>query len=82
MGYDGTNYYTTLAAWQVYFGGDSNSVSGNPNLVNPTGGDFHPTSSSALIIDQGSTAFGVFTDQEGYARNQGAQWDIGAYEYH
>jgi hypothetical protein len=81
VGYDGTNFYNTLANWQGFFPGDLNSLSGNPNLANATGGDFHLTSSSALAIDQGTTPFSLFTDAEGYARNQGSGWDIGAYEW-
>lgn len=82
VGFDGTTYYTTLGAWQVYSLNDAGSASGNPNLVNPAGGDFHLTSSSTLALDGGTTPFNLFTDAEAYARNQGSGWDIGAYEYH
>ncbi|GEM_PF-3047064 len=82
VGYDGTNYYTTLSAWQTHSGNDTNGQYGDPNFVNAAGGDFHLTTSSTLAIDQGTTVASQFTDAEGYARNQGAVWDIGAFEKH
>jgi hypothetical protein len=81
VGYDGTTYYTTLAAWQAHFG-EPNSLSGNPNLANPGGNDYHLTATSTLAIDQGNSNSGLFTDAEGYARDHGLDWDIGAFEKH
>ncbi|MHC4777448.1 MAG: putative Ig domain-containing protein [Planctomycetota bacterium] len=81
VGYDGTTYYTTLAAWQAHFFADGNSQYGNPNLANPTGSDFHITASSNLAIDLGFAVWNIFTDAEGYAGNQGTAWDIGAFEW-
>jgi hypothetical protein len=80
VGYDGTNFYTTLAAWQAHSFNDGNGQYGDPNLANVGGGDFHLTASSALAIDQGTTSWNSHTDAEGYARGHGTAWDIGAFE--
>jgi hypothetical protein len=82
VGYDGTSFYNTLAAWQTFSGVDQNSQSGDPNFVNLSGADFHLTTASTLAIDMGMTATWMYTDAEGYARNQGSGWDIGAFEKH
>ena len=82
IGYDGTSYYITLAAWQAHSGSDLNGQHGNPNLANPGSNDFHLTALSALAVDRGTTVWNLFTDAEGYARNHGAGWDIGAFERH
>ena len=82
VGYDGTTFYNTLASWQTFSGGDNNSQSGDPNFANLSGSDFHLTAASLLAVDLGMAGWNTYTDAEGYARNQGSAWDIGAYEKH
>ncbi|MHC5040396.1 MAG: hypothetical protein ACYTHM_24055, partial [Planctomycetota bacterium] len=80
VGYDGTNFYNTLAAWQTAIGGEANSNAGNPNLMNPAGADFHLSPTSLLAIDRAIAGPQILIDCEGYARGAGAGWDRGAYE--
>jgi hypothetical protein len=68
----------------LFFGGGAapsyltGSISGDPMLANPAGGDFHLTAGSAAI-DAGKPT-SVAADIEGNPRPQGAAFDIGAYE--
>ena len=57
------------------------AVVGDPQFVNPGGGDFHLQPGSAAR-DVGTNLSAFFnTDYAGAARNQGGAWDIGAYEF-
>jgi len=57
----------------------ANPVQGNPQFVNPGGGDWHLASSSPAI-DKGADV-GVRNDMEGGLRPQGNGFDLGALEY-
>jgi hypothetical protein len=58
----------------------SSSVTGNPQFVNPSGGDFHIQSTSPAI-DKGTSTDAPNVDFDGNARPKGAGYDIGAFEY-
>jgi hypothetical protein len=53
---------------------------GNPNLINPAGGDFRVGAGSSAI-NIGTTLTEAATDAAGERRPQGAAYDIGAFEY-
>ncbi len=59
----------------------SSYVTGNPQFVNPSGGDFHIQSSSPAI-DKGTSTDAPNVDFDGNSRPKGAGYDIGAYEYY
>ncbi|VVB84744.1 Right handed beta helix region [uncultured archaeon] len=58
----------------------SSYVTGSPQFVNPSGGDFHIQSGSPAI-DKGTSTDAPAVDFDGNARPKGAGYDIGAYEY-
>lgn len=61
--------------------GCMSSPSGNPQFVNAGSADFHLLAASSAI-GQGTSLSATFTDDyEGTFRPQGANWDVGAYEY-
>ncbi len=55
-------------------------VEGNPKFVNPTAADFHLQKDSPAI-DKGSSIEAPDDDFDGNSRPQGAEYDIGAFEY-
>ncbi|NJD78615.1 MAG: DUF1565 domain-containing protein [Candidatus Methanoperedens sp.] len=55
-------------------------IAGDPQFVNPAGGDFHLGNSSPAI-DTGSPDGAPNVDFEGNPRPRGAGYDIGAFEY-
>jgi hypothetical protein len=58
----------------------SNNLTANPNVVDAGKANFHLQGGSPAI-DQGVTISTVSTDCDGTPRPQGADYDIGAYEY-
>jgi hypothetical protein len=72
---------STLVAWQLATGQDTNSVSADPLFTNPTGAtgsiDFHVAASA--INNAGLTVAGITTDYDGLTRTNPP--DIGAYEF-
>lgn len=70
--------YTTLADWQGGSGVDANSVSIEPNFINPTIGNLKPF--AATLDNLGTPIPSVTTDFLGLARDPGTP-DIGAYEF-
>lgn len=58
----------------------SSYITENPDLVDPSSGDMHLQSSSPAI-DAGSSEGAPADDFEGNSRPQGAEYDMGAYEY-
>jgi hypothetical protein len=58
----------------------SSSVTGSPQFVNPSGGDFHIQSGSPAI-DKGTSTDAPAVDFDGNSRPKGAGYDIGAFEY-
>ena len=83
----GTNnylgYYTTnrndLAAWQAATLQDGNSLTINPDFLNPVGGDYTPGFSAALLDNMG-TPVGITTDIRNVTRSTTTP-DPGAYEF-
>ncbi|VVB89784.1 Right handed beta helix region [uncultured archaeon] len=55
-------------------------VTGSPQFVNPSGGDFHIQSGSPAI-DKGTSTDAPAVDFDGNSRPKGAGYDIGAFEY-
>jgi parallel beta-helix repeat protein len=74
----------TLSAWQIATGGDANSISLNPLLVNAGGTvdlDYKITTGSPCK-NAGDSLVTVFTtDYFGTTRPQGTAWDIGFHEF-
>jgi len=58
---------------------ETGRVEGDPDLVDPAGGDFHLRDGS-LAIDRGAAAEAPDLDHDGHARPQRGGYDIGAYE--
>jgi parallel beta-helix repeat protein len=58
----------------------SNYITGNPQFVNPAGGDFRIQSSSPAI-NQGTSTDAPAVDFNGVSRPNGGGYDIGVYEY-
>lgn len=54
---------------------------GNPNVVNEAGRNYHLQASSTAVINQGVTLALVPDDFDLIVRPQGAAYDIGAYEF-
>jgi len=74
---NGTNFFDAGSGTVA----SNNSFDGtNPQFANPTGGDFHLQSGSALR-DTGVTLSTVSVDVDGVPRPQGSSYDIGAYEF-
>ena len=59
----------------------TNYMTGDPQFVNPSGGDFHIRSSSPARDHGTSKSFVPAADYDGSGRPQGAAYDIGAYRY-
>ncbi len=55
-------------------------ITGNPEWVNPSAGDYHLKSTSPAI-DAGSNIDAPYVDYDKYPRPQGSAFDIGAFEY-
>ncbi|NJD52642.1 MAG: DUF1565 domain-containing protein [Candidatus Methanoperedens sp.] len=55
-------------------------ITGSPQFVNPSSGDFHIQSTSPAI-NKGATPKIAIVDFDGKSRPQGGDYDIGAYEY-
>ena len=70
----------TLAQFQSASGEEPNSLFVDPGFVNVSDSNFHLTENSPAK-DAGATLPTVTTDLDGIARPQGADYDIGAYEY-
>ncbi len=71
--------YYNLAEWKTKWSQDAGSLQVNPQLVDPAGGNFHPTSTSPAV-NAGTTIAGYTEDIEGTPVPQGGTPDIGAYE--
>jgi hypothetical protein len=56
------------------------SVSGDPQLADPSGGDYRLTAGSPAV-DQASPDLAPDVDYDGTSRPQGAAPDIGAFEF-
>ncbi len=74
---------TTLAAWRTATGNDFNSVSGNPQFVNPDGDaatvDLHIQTGIATVVEGGAQPVPAVSDDfDGQARNTLTPSDIGA----
>ena len=71
----------SLSAWQSTYSQDAHSFSQTAaqTFVSP-GSDYHLLA-AALAIDGGTTLPVITNDLDGNARPQGANYDIGAYEY-
>lgn len=67
-----------LTAWQTA-GQDLHSLSLDPQLIDPVGGNFHLHPDSPAI-DAG-TPLSAFMDYDQKPRPANGQWDMGAYEY-
>jgi hypothetical protein len=76
----GHEFQAGLAQWQSHISGDTDSTEGDPELVNPTSGDYHLSSTSACI-DTGTSNGAPSTDYDGVTRPQGTGYDVGALEY-
>ncbi|MDX2134140.1 MAG: PKD-like domain-containing protein, partial [Saprospiraceae bacterium] len=74
---------STLANWRTASGLDNNSVSGNPQFINPTGSattvDLHISTTNATPVEGGGVVVaGVTDDFDGQTRNTLSPADIGA----
>lgn len=74
-----TTRYSTYAAWEAAYGGDSHSVEVDPEMEDPGNRDFHLKSTSPCI-DAG-TDVGLTTDYDGNTIPFNVTPDIGAFEY-
>jgi subtilisin-like proprotein convertase family protein len=80
--FNATNY-TTLAAWRTATGQDNNSISSNPQFINPTGsaatGDLHISPTLPTSIEGGGTTVAAVTiDFDNETRSTLSPVDIGA----
>ena len=69
-----------LAFWELLADGANNNITGEPLLVDPANGDFHPAAGSPTI-DAGTNQYAPADDFDGAARPFGNAVDIGPYEY-
>jgi hypothetical protein len=85
VGDDTSVTYSTLTAWQLASGGDSNSITGDPLYSNPTAGDFHLQATSPALNKGQSGGGAPLTDANGVARGDSTVtlttgWDLGGFE--
>jgi len=73
--------YSTFSAWQTVISGDPNSFNSTPTFIDFGGGDYTLQEGSVGVDDGTSMSSHYNTDKEGITRPQGADWDIGAYEF-
>jgi parallel beta helix pectate lyase-like protein len=66
----------SLSSWRSATGNDQNSLEGDPGLT----GDYH-LSASSPAIDGGVALTGMTVDKGGMLRPQGANPDVGCYEF-
>jgi hypothetical protein len=71
VGADPVRHYTSLGAFQSATGQELNGLAGDPELVDPAGGDFHPACGSPLL-DAGVVLPGINDDFTGAAPDIGA----------
>jgi hypothetical protein len=80
MGYVGSTYYATLAAWKAATSYDANSVQGDPQFVDELNGDLHiSTTDPTPVESKGTPIPGWATDFDGNTRHA-TRPDIGADE--
>jgi hypothetical protein len=72
----------TLAAWQTATGQDLNSITGNPQFINPAGTsttvDLHITPGNPIVESAGTLIASITDDYDGQARTSFSPTDIGA----
>jgi hypothetical protein len=82
VGISNTVLYATVAQWRSSgVGVDTFSIGGDPLFVNPGSGDFRLQAASPAIGKGASGSPAPVTDAEGYARNVGGNYDMGAFEF-
>jgi len=77
----GSFYFSSFAQWQSSTGFDKNSITTNPQLVNPSGANYHLQSTSPAIGAGVNLSSYFSTDKDGNPRPSTGAWDIGAYKY-